>query len=131
MAELEKLVNLPMEELRYEALGVNFQPSENKKFIEDERERYNVINAIATVPETFEIWASETFNTKYGKRIVEVKKGKNTVPPELAIHLLQKYGIRNRYGLLAQVKNVWVHDEPTCEKFDFAVKATKEKKAGE
>ena len=130
MAELAKLVNMPIRELQYQELGSSFKPRENKKYIESDKERHDVIQSFCKTGKSIKVYANKKFKTTFDAEIIEVVEGENIVPPLFAIHLLMKYGIDNRYGGLAKLNDTWVSDEPVFDTpnkkhFDFAKKANK------
>lgn len=127
MAELEKLINTPMEDLKYLQLGKEYQPTDKKKTIDNEKERQDVIDNLTKGRHMVKVWANCDFTVDDGGIPVEIKKGENQFTPTFAIFLLRLYGINNKYGALAKIRNNWIHDEPVFvtpfgEKCDFTAK---------
>ena len=103
MGKRADLVNKPIKKLDAEVDG---------KPIENEKQRHDAIQREAGSYKSVDIYANVAFDVAFGNEVVHLKKGKNTVSPLFAIYALHKFGLENKYGLLAEQRGTWVHDEP-------------------
>lgn len=118
-----KLANLINEKLD-RVIAEDAWETEPGKPVKTEKDRQDVIDRLAGSAKSMTVYANKEFSTWFVDESITVKKGANVVPPKFGIHLLLKYAPNNKYGLLAQMNDTWVSDEP-FEK----VKAKKESDA--